>query len=412
MRSLVFALWSVCAALASARSGPPQDPSLKCHGKNRAECCPKIFVPTDKFQVVHDDQDIPPGLHVRLNLETGLKEAKLYDPNDSTTSNAVEVVDSGPPDDKAPASEKPYEPNFLAGGAQKVLGASGPEPIRPPPPGAPDTSSFAANVAMLKSYKPYKPSASSAPGPTLAALAGLEDTAHDIYWGLKLCEDADAVRTLTAFIRHEERNDDVRGAAALLLGTAVQNNPAALEALLGHQAVRSTSSKEALIPTILRGLGSRDSSSQLQARLVYLLSELCQDTAELSAFVNAGGVRTVLTAYEGADAPERESGEYRLWQRTADFFLDHFFQPDAAANLDILGKASPRGLVAELRELCRTLPRGFATMRSVHPCTDGCAEADEHVHEAFRALEVAFKKVDSDAAVGCASLWQQTDQKN
>lgn len=45
-----------------------------------------IFVPTEDWKVVKDGQHIPPGLHVRINLQTGLKEAKLLDKEDSGTT--------------------------------------------------------------------------------------------------------------------------------------------------------------------------------------------------------------------------------------------------------------------------------------------------------------------------------------
>ena len=38
-----------------------------------------VFVATKEWQVVKEGQSIPPGLHVRMNLQTGLKEAKLLD---------------------------------------------------------------------------------------------------------------------------------------------------------------------------------------------------------------------------------------------------------------------------------------------------------------------------------------------
>lgn len=38
-----------------------------------------IFEPTAEWQVVKENQAIPKGLHVRLNMQTGLKEAKLMD---------------------------------------------------------------------------------------------------------------------------------------------------------------------------------------------------------------------------------------------------------------------------------------------------------------------------------------------
>lgn len=38
-----------------------------------------VFVATHEWQVVQEGQPIPPGLHVRMNLQTGLREAKLLD---------------------------------------------------------------------------------------------------------------------------------------------------------------------------------------------------------------------------------------------------------------------------------------------------------------------------------------------
>lgn len=42
--------------------------------------CTKMFKPTLEFQVVGIDECIPKGLHVRMNMESGLKEAKLMGP--------------------------------------------------------------------------------------------------------------------------------------------------------------------------------------------------------------------------------------------------------------------------------------------------------------------------------------------
>ena len=40
------------------------------------------FVATREWQEVKDGQSIPRGLHVRINLETGMKEAKLMEEED------------------------------------------------------------------------------------------------------------------------------------------------------------------------------------------------------------------------------------------------------------------------------------------------------------------------------------------
>ncbi|KAK7074106.1 nucleotide exchange factor sil1 [Halocaridina rubra] len=42
----------------------------------------KVFIPSEEWQIVQPDHIILPGLHVRMNLQTGLKEAKLMDGDD------------------------------------------------------------------------------------------------------------------------------------------------------------------------------------------------------------------------------------------------------------------------------------------------------------------------------------------
>ena len=58
-----------------------------------------VFVPTKEWQVVKEGQPIPPGLHIRMNLQTGLKEAKLLDGDidthvDSDEQKALSDADS------------------------------------------------------------------------------------------------------------------------------------------------------------------------------------------------------------------------------------------------------------------------------------------------------------------------------
>ena len=44
----------------------------------------KVFKPEKHWKRVQPDEAIPKGLHVRINLQTGEKEAKLLDENESS----------------------------------------------------------------------------------------------------------------------------------------------------------------------------------------------------------------------------------------------------------------------------------------------------------------------------------------
>ena len=45
----------------------------------------EVFIPTSEWQTIKPDQGIPRGLHVRMNIQTGVKEAKLLDEADKTS---------------------------------------------------------------------------------------------------------------------------------------------------------------------------------------------------------------------------------------------------------------------------------------------------------------------------------------
>lgn len=54
-----------------------------------------VFVATKEWQVVEEGQSIPPGLHVRMNLQTGLKEAKLLDDSDDSRTKESKEPSAG-----------------------------------------------------------------------------------------------------------------------------------------------------------------------------------------------------------------------------------------------------------------------------------------------------------------------------
>src|SRR4051812_48353299 len=58
-------------------------------------CYPRAFAPTTDFTEVLEGQEIPPGLHVRMDFNTGKKEAKLFDSSDSISGGIILLDDEG-----------------------------------------------------------------------------------------------------------------------------------------------------------------------------------------------------------------------------------------------------------------------------------------------------------------------------
>ncbi|KAJ9578268.1 hypothetical protein L9F63_005489, partial [Diploptera punctata] len=63
---------------------PSDDSEIEVIEENGKNDDDGIFKPTHEWQKIREGQSIPRGLHVRLNLETGEREAKLIDDNEHT----------------------------------------------------------------------------------------------------------------------------------------------------------------------------------------------------------------------------------------------------------------------------------------------------------------------------------------
>ncbi|KAK3191639.1 nucleotide exchange factor sil1 [Lecanicillium sp. MT-2017a] len=203
--------------ISPAASDTDVKPDLICHTSNPQDCYPRVFEPTDEFQVLHDDQEIPNGLHVRLNMETGLKEAKINVPDEMDPSLEGLPVDQGMVAVEQEARDEPYIP----GGApqyENVGKIKGPQR---------EAQSFVDAMKMLSTGKIDDEAAFD------EALDGLEELAHDVYYGLKVAEDPAVLKSLCCHMAGLEKPATEgsvprdQQAAAILAGS-LQNNPTAL----------------------------------------------------------------------------------------------------------------------------------------------------------------------------------------
>lgn len=214
---LIF-LASSASASSPAAPSPSAEVELICHTDNPAECYPKIFQPTEEFQKVHDDQDLPPGLHVRLNIYTGQKEAKINDPTEQNpalegmpTERSVVLIDSDEaPEVQIPKDAPKYDPVGMVKQPQQ------------------ESSQFYTNLEFVKK------GAHGSDLPVDEALEFLEDISHDIYYGVKITETFETVKALFCLMVDPKTPAPAEGVvprdqqAAAIISGALQNNPTAL----------------------------------------------------------------------------------------------------------------------------------------------------------------------------------------
>lgn len=214
------------ALVASAQLVDPLSEVI-CPDSNPANCYPKIFVPTDEWQIVREDQQIPPGLHVRINLETGLEEAKL---NEDIPHNNPELMVVPQTDE---LEEKIHEANEdMKQKIQDTLAKYKKEKnsfVRSKVSQS-DLTDFSSSVKELLAF---------GDGGDISrlekALDTLTELSHDIEFGVRLSKDADIFAALQRVSSLAFDEEDVGEKAFRIMGSSLRNNPEAIENVIKNQ---------------------------------------------------------------------------------------------------------------------------------------------------------------------------------
>lgn len=317
---MMGALACVAATPAAAATGAPPEAGLICHTDDAKDCYPRVFEPTHEFRAVHEDQELPGGLHVRLNIWTGQREAKINVPGEADESlqgapvdRAVVAVDDA---GQIPKDAPPYE----AFGKVKT-------PQH-------EAEGFAAAVAVLRNG--VAPDEGALDG----ALEELHDLSHDIYFGLELAGDADALRSLLCLATgRSSASPAAPGSvprdqqAASILSSMLQNNPPALaEVAKGWQGLVTTEcpgADEKLGKALYRSFvparnddaaGAKPSAPRVKAK-VAAVNGLLKDAAIRRDFLLNGGMEGLLEVLV-PEAAEWAGAQRQAGQLVLDNFLD------------------------------------------------------------------------------------------
>ncbi|KAF5021170.1 hypothetical protein F66182_6792 [Fusarium sp. NRRL 66182] len=326
---IVLCIFAAPALASSSQPSPNTDVELICHPDNPQDCYPRVFQPTDEFQVVHDDQELPHGLHVRLNMSTGKKEAKINVPDESNPAleglpvdQAVVVVDQ----------EQPETP-------QIPKGAPAYDPIgKIKEPEQKESEEDFVGKPFFTAMKMLKEDTTGVGKDFDDALEGMEELSHDIYYGLKVTEDTAVMKALFCMMA----DSDVAYAAdttprdqqaAAILGSALQNNAAALKeitkqwsSLMEAQCPRTGKSlKEsfysALIPShVPSSPNTKILASRAKAK-VGAINGLIKSDVIRAEFLKNNGMKQLLQVLV-PQGREWDTTQRKVGQLVLDTFLD------------------------------------------------------------------------------------------
>lgn len=326
------------------RGGAEGDLELICSTTNPEDCYPRIFQATDQFQVIREGQEIPHGLHVRLDVTTGEKQAKINDPTEGNPAleglpvdSSIVVVESeehGGQD--TPSNDELRVPK----------GAPAYEPVGKVKVPESESQAFYDSLTVLKTL-------SLNDRPIDAALDILMDISHDIYYGLKITEDPNAVKELLCMMSSQDvfprdRDDDVvrqASHAASIIGAALQNNHKALEEVEKHWADISKSKcagtdqklSQAVFKSLLPQTPASKDASKAEGNQLSLTKA---KAGALRGLIKSPAIRDDFLAQEGMaqilqvlalERPELLQAQQKL----ANLVLDNFLDESMGATLGV-----------------------------------------------------------------------------
>ncbi|KAE8444673.1 hypothetical protein EG329_014330 [Mollisiaceae sp. DMI_Dod_QoI] len=325
--------------IAQATSAPeaaasPAEHDLICSPTDVTDCYPRIFQPTKDFQPIREGQDLPPGLHVRMDIYSGTKEARLNIPMEGEEAAALEAALSDLPVEQSivvvdqPESEeagsKPAMRDQVPINAPTYETAG---KILPPPP-SPDGSETDMGT-FQKALLAVKMEARAFD----SALNDLSDLAHDIYYGLEIAKDGPVLEKLICLILGSGSEKFPAGKesrdhkAASILASAVQNNPTALKEVSkwGNMVfypicAGSKSEKGGFVSTLRSRLGKERNAGALKAK-ISAISGLLRDDTWRNEFLENKGMELLLAIFL-KKGEEFDPVRRKVAQLVTDNFLD------------------------------------------------------------------------------------------
>ena len=326
---------------------PAADKRIICAKDNATDCYPQVFEPTKDFAIIREGQDIPPGLHVRLNIYTGLKEARLNIPMEGEEAEALEgvpteqamvVVESPEQNTVEKLSEEEAIQKALRDHKKKQAPAyEAAGKIVPPPPSGEDVGTFEkAKLTVAMEGRAFD-----------SALDDLAELSHDIYYGVEISKNGPILEKLVCLLLgsgsekfHAKDNKRDQKAAAIL-ASSVQNNPTALKEIadLGNIVFSPSCGNELPAPnnnniiSILKSRLGREKDPATLKSKVSAISGLMKNQ-QVRDYLLESNVMELLLAIFLKKGDEWDSTRAKVAQAV----MDNFLEEDAGATLGVWPK--------------------------------------------------------------------------
>ncbi|KAI9205124.1 uncharacterized protein BJ171DRAFT_503049 [Polychytrium aggregatum] len=241
-------VWSATASASVPEAAVASQSDLICKpdASGNEICYPRLFLPTHEFQPVHDDQEVPKGLYIRMNFQTGLKEAKIYVPETDDQPNDHAAVAVASIDLDQDGSIRRVDEAV----PERHHHQQSPQPRPDPSDPSSSTSSRSKHVPGRNAFEDLVVKLQETKDTTkiLETLAFIEDTVHQIDWAYDFARTEHGIPAMIGYLENPDAN--VREKAALVLGSLTLNNPKVQDFIREHSLYSSLSNALATEPSI------------------------------------------------------------------------------------------------------------------------------------------------------------------
>ncbi|KAH3675138.1 hypothetical protein WICMUC_002794 [Wickerhamomyces mucosus] len=248
---------------------PQQDDNSIC---NQVECYSKDFIPTFEWQTIKEGQQIPQGLDIRLDWQTGLKEARLAEgkthiQKDKSVQIMPEIKET---DDKKIVhynenDSDSEDPEILA--LKKALGSSN-------------------TVKDLPQVLEYLQTGLYEKDELILTLESLNEYSHSLKDGIKITEPKNFIPLFEVATDNAKYSYEIRELGLRAIAQSLRHNLKALENI----------NAESTFKVLLQHLQSEDNSI-IQKRLLGVISSVLQTNKNVDKFLKLDGENFLLRLY-------------------------------------------------------------------------------------------------------------------
>ncbi|KAG5439808.1 hypothetical protein PCANB_000090 [Pneumocystis canis] len=264
-----------------------QQKKMICHESR--ECYPEIFEATHVFQVVYEDQILPPGLHVRINFNTGVKEAKIMKEDEENENNVILIYQDGHIQPSNKINEKISFPHKIKPNSRISQE---------------DHERFSTTLAFLASEN-YDISKKK----LIDTLSTLEELSHELEFGVEICKSTIIIERLINLFK-SSNSIHIKKLAITVLGSSLQNNP---QALLHVSNLKLTK--------ILLEKLQQERDDGVIMKILYTLSSIVKSSNGINEFHMSQGDKILHEIFKKTQNPA-------LISKCASFIQDNYFQSE------------------------------------------------------------------------------------